>query len=410
MSSIIQASRISSLDQFRGYNVAGMFVVNFLGGLTITHQILKHNNTHFSLADSIMPGFILACGFSFRLSFLNRSNKVDARTVRVQFVVRSLGLMLLSVMLFGWSFSFASWDAISGSSLVNFLAVLFKANLWEVLAIIGASQIMLLPTIGSTFGMRVVWLFVLAVVHIFLSWSFNYDFVYGRPNWMDNYWGASGKRAWDGGFFGLLAWSEIMLIGTLAYDIVHRNSRGVAASKLVAIALILMIIGYGSSCLSTLYDITGDHEWDAANSQSLAASPVLPQFAQIGKRTWRSLLAEPPFIVPPSKEKRIPNYWMMDKRVVSQSFAFFASGFALATYAIFVVCCDILGRELRIFQMFGKNPLAAYIIHHMVDKTILTVVPTDSPMLWCLLGLGVSFGITYLFVLVLEQRQLYLRL
>ena len=43
-----QPPRIRSLDQFRGYSVVAMFVVNFLGGLAITHQLLRHNNTHFS--------------------------------------------------------------------------------------------------------------------------------------------------------------------------------------------------------------------------------------------------------------------------------------------------------------------------------------------------------------------------
>ena len=55
MSSGAWAGRIVSLDQFRGYTVAGMFAVNFLGHLALTHQLLKHNDTHFSYADSIMP-------------------------------------------------------------------------------------------------------------------------------------------------------------------------------------------------------------------------------------------------------------------------------------------------------------------------------------------------------------------
>ncbi|MEZ6151428.1 MAG: hypothetical protein R3C09_15005 [Pirellulaceae bacterium] len=66
--SLATPTRIQSLDQFR-YSVAGMFVVNFLGGLAVTHQVLKHNNTHFSYADSIMPSFIFACGYSYRMSF-----------------------------------------------------------------------------------------------------------------------------------------------------------------------------------------------------------------------------------------------------------------------------------------------------------------------------------------------------
>lgn len=52
--------RIRSLDRFRGYSVVAMFVVNFLVGLAITHQLLRHNNTHFSYADSVMPSFLFA--------------------------------------------------------------------------------------------------------------------------------------------------------------------------------------------------------------------------------------------------------------------------------------------------------------------------------------------------------------
>ena len=29
---------------------------------------MKHNNTYFSYADSIMPSFLFACGFSYRLT------------------------------------------------------------------------------------------------------------------------------------------------------------------------------------------------------------------------------------------------------------------------------------------------------------------------------------------------------
>ena len=41
-----RASRISSMDQFRGYTVAGMFVVNFVGGLAAFPEVLKHHNGH----------------------------------------------------------------------------------------------------------------------------------------------------------------------------------------------------------------------------------------------------------------------------------------------------------------------------------------------------------------------------
>jgi hypothetical protein len=65
---------------------------------------------------------------------------------------------------------------------------------------------------------------------------------------------------------------------------------------------------------------------------------------------------------------------------------------------------------LGLFEMFGKNPLAAYIIYHFVEHSILAVVPKDSPLSWALFGLVASFGIAYLFVRFLDSRKLYLRL
>ena len=65
-------NRIASLDQFRGYTVAGMFLVNFIGGFAVVN-VLKHHNTYCSYADTIMPQFLFAVGFAFRLTFGRRA-------------------------------------------------------------------------------------------------------------------------------------------------------------------------------------------------------------------------------------------------------------------------------------------------------------------------------------------------
>ena len=72
--------RIVSMDQFRGYTVAGMFVVNFLGGYAAVHEVMKHHNGHpyFSYADTIMPSFMFAAGFSYRLTALRRLAQIGA--------------------------------------------------------------------------------------------------------------------------------------------------------------------------------------------------------------------------------------------------------------------------------------------------------------------------------------------
>src|SRR5271170_3433770 len=93
--------RIVSMDQFRGYTVAGMFLVNFVGGLAFFPDVLKHHNGHpyFSYADSIMPSFMFAAGFSYRLVALRRLEQLGAARTYAHFVFRSLALVLVSLVM-----------------------------------------------------------------------------------------------------------------------------------------------------------------------------------------------------------------------------------------------------------------------------------------------------------------------
>lgn len=361
------------MDQFRGYSVAGMFVVNFLAGLTVIPSILKHNNTHFSLADSVMPSFLFAAGFSYRLTMLRRSSPYG-HAVR-----RSLALILISAVFFGLDGAFSSWEQMTAENVREYLASVLKARLWNVLAIIGAVQLLVLPVITASGWVRLAAMVVLMVGHGILSHSFNYEFVYGRPNWMDAWWGAAKTRAWDGGFFGLMMWAVPLLAGTLAYDVLQRPA---PVRRLLAGGAILMVLGYGLSCLATRFDV------DASGIK------------------W----AEPPFVTPPPAEERTPNYWMMDKRVVTVSFTLFATGFASALYGLFVLVCDRGGLESSLFRMLGQNPLVAYLLHYPIGKSIRALVPKDAPLWWCLVGFAVFFLITALFVAYLDRRKLYVRL
>lgn len=394
------SERIVSMDQFRGYAVAGMFVVNFLGGLLVTHQFLKHNNTHFSWADSIMPAFLFACGFSYRLSVLRKIPQIGLSAVRSSIARRSLALVGLSLVVYGLGGSFKSWEKVDAASVGKFVAELVKADLWEVLAIIGVVQLLLLPVIQRSSRTRLILAVCLSMGHIVLSWWFNYGFVYGQPNFVDEWLGTSGRRAWDGGCFGLLSWSVLMLAGSLVYDL--RSTRSVSRSvvSLLAWGCGLMLLGYAASCLSTLYNVSTENSAvvQPDSSSKFGTSPVLPPGELFKGRDLRSLLAEPPFVVPPPTDVRKWNYWMMDKRVVTQSFVWFSTGFTCIGYAIFVLLSDAGHVKLRLFSMFGQNALVAYVIHHPVAEMVLQIVPDDSPAWWAVTGLAVYFFITWYFV------------
>ena len=401
------SGRIDSMDQFRGYTVAGMFLVNFVGGFAAIHPVLKHNNNYFSYADSIMPSFMFACGFSYRLSVLRMLSRVGPGATYRRFAARGLGLVLVSLMMYGFGMEFHHWSDYSPARVAEFLAKLVKANLWEVLAIIGVSQLLIMPVIAASPRRRALTFAAFLLIHIMLSYVFNFDFVYGRPNGLDQRLGISGSTAWDGGVFGLLCWASMMLAGSLAYDVMasERSAPGGKSARLVAWGVALMVLGYGSSCLSMLHD--GETPPDG---RDVATSPVWPPLERFASLSPASFLAEPPFVQPPPPALRPHNYWMMNKRVVSLPFVLFSTGFATTLYGLFVAACDAGGLRVGVFRTFGRNALAAYVLHHMVEEQLHTLVPNDSPLWWCLVGLTAFLLITYLFVRYLEKQGIFVRL
>jgi hypothetical protein len=343
-----------------------------------------------------MPSFMFAAGFSYRLTMLRRCAQGSAWPAYRHAIMRSFAIILLSAMMFSLDLKMASFSEMTSERVREYIAEVLKAKLWNVLAIIGAAQFLLLPVITSRAWVRVLTLVAFMLIHATLSHLFNYEFVYGRPNAMDPYWGAATTRAWDGGFFGVLMWAVPMLAGTLAYDIVHGKW---VMGKLVTLGLAMMLVGYLASCLTTLYDKGAE-----------PISPVIPSLEQLNTRSIGSLLAEPPFVPVPPPEARMHNYWMMDKRVVTITFTMFSTGFAFVLYGLFVFACDHHGASVDLFRVLGQNPLAAYLLHYPILKTIRSFVPNDSPMWWCLVSLAVFLGITTMFVRYLDRQKLYLRL
>ncbi len=392
--------RILSLDQFRGYTVTGMIVVNYLGDFKLIHPVLKHHNTYFSYADSIMPSFHFAVGFALRLVLLKRLAAVGPRSAYGSIVRRCLWLILISSILelAGGDHQFPNWAALQSIGWWQIFAEPLKCQFWETLAIIGTTSLWVLPVIAGSLRARLLFMLVCAALHVIACHFFYFDFMWARPNLLDQWWGAEQTKGLDGGPLGFLMWAIPQIIGSIAYDIVQgsqvRSLTGIALS-----AALLMGLGYGLSCVAMLYRVP----------DSIATSPVIPPKLESYPHDWQSYLAAPPFEKPADGEKHI-NYWSMSKRTVGLSFITFSTGFALALYLLFFILSDIGGVEIGIFRTFGQNALAAYIIHEAIGKAVQYFAPGDSPLSWVVLSFSVYLLLTYLSVRYLERHGIFLRL
>jgi predicted acyltransferase len=428
--------RLASLDQFRGYTVAGMFLVNFLSGFVAAPFVCHHHNTYCSYADTIMPQFFFAVGFSMRLSFGRRVMQQGALAAYGHMIKRLIGLALVAIFITyhagpQWKpDTDHNWESLQG---IGWWAAFWPhaiKNAWfQTLMHIAVTSLWILPVIRLGAIWRVLYLILSAAIHLVISWKFNFLWVNGVAPYEPS--------GIDGGPFGFLSWSIPTLAGTLACDIAlsEFTSGGGKFFRLFSWGVLLMVLGYGASCMTRMYDVPYHPVSDKAGQ--FAEHPVLPTkdqfqtwFNNLKQKQWSKVLAEPPLIPPPhsreevtdpKKKKHEPtedrsyetrgwNYWMMSQRAGSISYLTFAAGLSLVLYGLFYVLSDMLGVSVGVFRTFGVNALAGYILHGMVGDAVKEYLPQDSPAIAMWIGCGIFFLVTWLFLRSLEKQKIYIKL
>ena len=387
------SSRLTSLDQFRGYTMFGMLLVNFLGGYAVCPRILKHSHDYCSYADTIMPQFLFAAGFALHLS-LGKRLAADGKIPWGRAIRRILGLALVAVAWYTFCDLKGIIQQFGNDQTLSVLARLAKRNWFQTLSHIAATSLWILPVIGASTRTRVWYAIASGAIHVVLSWWFNFAWVNSDP------------RGIDGGPLGFLTWAIPALCGTLACDAVRAS--GVAAARGIAMQGIgMMLLGYVLSCGTTLYD-TPVSRVTVLTNRPFAADPVLPSSERL--QNWNGTLAEPPFVPPPDRQHREWNYWMMSQRSGSLSYLTFTAGLSLVIYSLFLWVCDGRGWQLGIFRTLGVNSLAAYILHDVASWFVAPYFPeTSSSVVWTMTGFASSFLVVYGMCRMLEWRGWYLR-
>lgn len=432
------SARINSLDEFRGYTIVGMIVVNFLGGYACCPAILKHWNTYCSYADSIMPHFFFAVGMSLHLVAVRSAAKRESdskshtrRRLYRKTIRRSLILMGLAALLY---FPWFGKDLYQQWTQMSFWFAFIKRDWFQTLTHIAVTSVWVLPVLFAGNRVRIGWLVMSTAVHIALSQVFYFHWLYEKPT------------AIDGGPLGFLTWSIPVIFGMItaswiqpwksdavfstkgtSNDGISPNTTEITEHSFApnqsiqsqislwrwgTIALGTMLLGYGMSCGTRLYD--SEDNRDPENSK-LALQPVIswnrpksettPNVSRgVEEQRWSRWLAEPPGIAPPAPEVRAWNYWMMSQRAGTASYQVFAAGLSLLVFTLFYYLSDVRGYSIGCFRTFGTNALMCYVVHGMVIEWTGSFLTKESAWGWVLLGLLSSMVLIYGIIRGMEHR------
>lgn len=388
-----QVTRIQSLDEFRGYTVAAMFLVNFLGSYYLVTEAfpnLKHHNTYCSYADTVMSQFFFAVGFGYRMGFLRRVEFDGVAGALKRVLKRIAGLLLVAVIVHGLDVKYESWSALQEAGWWGFLSTAFQRNYFQTLTHIALATLWVTPVIGASVKWRVGFLLMSIVLHIVLSASGYYVWVVGRP-------------CIDGGQLGFMSWSVCLLAGSFVYDIITKVHRDIVAvrekvsgqegqarfqvreiiKKLFWLGAVMMVVGYGLSCVNRVTAPNSIADW----------------------KSWSDLFIEPPFIAP----SRPVNMWTMSQRACSVSYTLFSGGFSVWVYGLFYLLVDIGKWRCGVFRTLGVNALAGYILHDWVNSAIGPFWPRDCAIWYAILGFILSFSLCYVVLRFFERQKIFFK-
>ena len=279
------AQRILSLDQLRGYAIAGMIFVNWFGHYDSIHWSLQHQKTAFSYADTIAPLFIFVVGMGFRLSLLRRIAKEGVGDARWATFKRYCVLFLLGIAFYGPN---------------------IRIDWWDALVTIALGGLLSLPFIEKSTWVRVLTAFVYLGIYMVLFYFTGYG------EWLLH-------RSMNGGPLGPFSWAFILLMGTIAYDLLMRDDQSTINLSLAwGIGLIVLSIATWYIMPKDVFGYAADHG----------------------------------------------QYWPFAKRWSVAPCMFLATGLSFLTFLCFYVLNDRYDIEVPTLSILGQNPLIIYLVQY----------------------------------------------
>jgi predicted acyltransferase len=231
----VEKPRILSLDQFRGFAIFGMILVNYLGRFEVIHETFKHPRFGMTFANAIAPFFLFAVGMGFRISLMKKIQQIGPKKSYLMAVKRYLILIPIGIVLYGP-------DPV--------------CDMWDALVDIGFAGLLTLPFILTSRRVRISMAFVFLIIYQ-LIFAFT-----GYGEW-------TMQHSIDGGPLGPISWASILFFGTVLMDDLLNTSSSTFMKRSLMLGSVLSLLGLGMSYLQP------ESLWQFSQRSMTMAYPLL---------------------------------------------------------------------------------------------------------------------------------------
>ncbi|MES2309160.1 MAG: DUF5009 domain-containing protein [Verrucomicrobiota bacterium] len=371
-----KASRLISLDIFRGIDIFLMVLVNGIAGMKGIPFMLRHAGAWdgvITIPDFVFPAFLFIMGvgipFAFHKKFIEEKNNWAA----VRYILeRSFGLMVIGVMLVNREFFSEEYTGMS-RSLWYFFLYLSIFMIWTDFS-------PLLEQRARGWSCLIKGIGLLGVA--FLLWRFR-GLDSGKVVWMQLSW-------W--GILGVLGWCY--LICSFCYLFGRGNLVFLGGMFFLMIALYIWTRSesfHGGHWMNSVVDIGG--VWGSRSSITMtgviAGTFLLKNPGNVRKLVLWGLLLGLYLVFEGFLLRPLHGF---SKIRGTESFTLVASGVSLLCLLILYILVDVKGcRSFFIYFLpIGVNPLAAYLFPDFLN-TFLEILHLKK-YFWCFWSLGGWWG------------------
>ena len=308
------------MDQFRGFAILAMIFVNHVGDYDVMPWMFHHHEEGMAINDIVAPIFLFVVGMGFRLSFLRRIGKEGLAQARWAAAGRYIFITILG-------------------------AAIYQGYWWDALTDIGLGGLIALWVIEKSAGARI-------------ATAFAYLALYQAVFSLTGYGAWVMQHSLNGGPLGPLSWSFMLLLGTVAFDLVAERDLGRIVRGCLAWGLGLCAAGWAL------------------------------------RFPWPGIKAEWPFTA----------YGM------SAPYPMYSTGLCFLLLLGFVLLCD--SRRLRIphLSVLGMNPLVLYVTQLVVLRVGHVPIPGNSSAATVLLTFIPLYFIHYLLAWFLHRKHIIIKI